>query len=338
MSDVRHRSGQRTCALGPFVRRGALCLGLAALLLSGCGLFDPEEESGSDPDDGTQSPTAADDAAEEADDDGESGGDDADDAEGAVDGSEASEDLTAGLAEGEAPELAEIEDHLWETMLEAESVTISGTSPLGDSQLDDYFAEVVEDVDEDTPAELSVAGTLDGSASESHIRIGEDLDLTVITVGGRTYLKGEDFAHITALSSSHENAEFVDQSVIDEVLAGRWIDLGSAEEMASLSPQSLLEQWRDTLFEDVEDITGEAEQQDGEEVWVYTSADGGTTYVVSADDEPHLVGVDDGDTSLTLTDWDETEPVEAPEDSLTMDEVTQALIDSAPLPRETAEP
>lgn len=320
------------------VRMGALGLGLAAVLLSGCGLFDPDEGTEDGSADGTRTAdtSASDDSGEEPEDDDE---DDDEDGAGTGDGEEGSgEDLTSDLAEGEAPELAEIEDHLWETMLAAESVTISGTSPLGDSQLDDYFSEVLDDVDEDTLAELSVAGQMDGGASESRIRIGEDLDLTVITVEDRTYLKGEDFAHITALSSSHENAAFVDQDVIDEVLAGRWIDLGAAEEMASLSPESLLEQWRDTLFEDVEEITGETDRRDDQEVWVYTSPDGAATYVVSAEDEPHLLSVEDRETSLSLTDWDETEPVDAPEDTLTMDEVTQALIDSAPLPSETAEP
>ncbi len=340
---------------------GALSVGVfsvVGLLLSGCGLLD---------EDGAENPETAEEAQESDSGESESGesqdegaedegaaGEDAEDEEGA----EPAESLTEDLAEGEAPEFVDLEDRLWESMLEAESVTIQGSSPLGASQLEEYFSAVAEDIDENTDentdedtgedsegeideetvAEISVAGAMDGSATESQIRIGDTLDLTIITAEERTYLKGEDFADITALSSPHENADFVDQELIDDLLADRWIDIGSAEEMASMSPQSLVEQWEDSLIEDPEGVTGEAEERDGSEVWVYTSADGESTYVVSAEETPRLLSIDDAQSSLMFAGWDETEGAEAPEETLTMDEVTQTLIDSMPVPSETAEP
>lgn len=212
-----------------------------------------------------------------------------------------------------APEYTEIESDIWDTMLAAESVTLS---------VELSAALMNPQASSDAVVEQEYTGSLDGTASTFHeLNDGVTTEMHMledaIYVPGELELESIARASGDAFSAEDFAAEF----------EGKWVDYSGQVDRSQASTAAFLEQMRSSMEDNgaASSLEGEAETREGEDVWVYTG--GGVEAVVRAGDEPVLLSYagESGDESVDLTfeDWDASEGPEEPaeEDVLSLDEV-----------------
>ncbi|GAA1453584.1 hypothetical protein ACFP47_08945 [Nesterenkonia lacusekhoensis] len=257
------------------------------------------------------------------------GGDDAED-----DGQDQTEAAGEEASEEEAPEEAEVPEFedLAEDMFDAmeaqDNVTMVGQGAIWDDEFEDLTDEDIEDVEQS----FTVKGAMDGETSHMEMEYGDQV-MSILVAEGEAFMSGQFVADIfQSEAADYGEEDLVDWDALSSDLEGTWVDMtaelgeGDAEEF---SVGFLLEEMREGYEEgtsDSDDIfgdmgnapEGEADERDGEDVWVYAEDD--TEVVVRADEEePLLLAVntvdeDGNDVEMTLEDWNESE-VEAPDTS-----------------------
>ncbi|GAA1825503.1 hypothetical protein [Nesterenkonia flava] len=218
--------------------------------------------------------------------------------------------------EGQAPSFGEIQQDMFSAMLEADSVTITGEVQAGDADLDEYFTGL----DEDAVGDLSISGALDGTASEMTFAAG-DSSFSERAVDGEEYVQGEGYAQL--LATELEDVAEVEEAFIAELIGEQWIQLDDAQGQV-FSAEDFITTWQQELDnEDIAEMTAETETRDGQEVWVYSSDDG--EFVVAAEGEPYLLELSDENSHYVFSQWNESQAPEAPEDVITLEEISQAI-------------
>lgn len=257
------------------------------------------------------------------------GGDDADDdsqdqTEAA--GEEASEEEAP--EEAEVPEFEDLAEDMFDAMEAQDNVTVVGSGAIWDDEFEDLTDEDIEDVEQ----RFTVRGAMDGETSHMEMEYGSET-MSILVAEGEAFMSGEFVADIfRSEAEEYGEEDLVDWDALNADLEGTWVDMtggmgaGDAEEF---SVGFLLEEMREGYEEgtsDSDDIfgdmgnapEGEADERDGEDVWVYAEDD--TEVVVRADEEePLLLAVtapdeDGNDAEMTFEDWNESE-VEAPDTS-----------------------
>ena len=321
-------------------------VGVGMLTLTGCvGLDDeaPAEEGQDDSDqnDGDEG------GLEQEQADQEGIGDDADaEGRGSDELEEGLGDEDDDLAAGEAPALEDIEDEIWDSSLDQESVTLhvvqeqpeedvgdrDGDGPLGQSpRADDEDDAEEDDPDEDDAAqtqyELVYTGDLTGEGSS----VEYDYDEFDGVAHQGQILSFEDSAFQSAdsfisdlLLSAPEDVELPEQDEIEGAIDRDWIDHTDFEIQMHHTAEQYLEELRDNtemlLLEDsLADLDAEVSEgtHDGEDVWIYESDD--VELIVLADEEEPVLLVMDVDvqgieSTIEFTEWNESEGPEEPEE------------------------
>lgn len=222
--------------------------------------------------------------------------------------------------EAEAPAFGDIREDMFSTMLAAESVTITGEVEAGEADLDELF----DGLDDDTTGSLSISGALDGTESEMSFAAGGS-SFTQRAVEGQEYFRGEDFAALLVSELDDEVADLVDQEFVEETISDSWV-LFEDSAGSVFSAEDFITTWQNELTgDDVDAMAARAEERDGEPVWVYTADGGESEFVVAAGDEPYLLEITDEDSQYQFTDWNASEPPEAPDDVITLDEIFEAI-------------
>lgn len=235
--------------------------------------------------------------------------------------------LTAcgGSGVEDPPALSDIDDLMWETVQEQESVTISadmsqlmGTLDDGSNMFGGMFGPDGDSV--------KIYGDLDGTSMA--VALGED-DLMRVFGQDAAYLSGDAIFSIFGGEGLTEQEVF---EGITEEFADTWIDFSNELDDEEFNIGTLLSELQDSWAEgddsDETPITrdeisdeGIHEVRDEQDVWVYEGAEDGQELVIEANhDAPIIVAISDGDNTMTFSDWNETESPERPEESQIIDE------------------
>lgn len=218
------------------------------------------------------------------------------------------------------PAFGEIREDVFASMLAADSVTITGEVEAGEAELDELFAGL----DDETAGELAISGALDGTDSEMSFSAGGS-SFTQRAVGGQEYFHGEDFAALLVSELDDEVAELVDQEFIEEVIADSWVMFDDAEG-AVFSAEEFIATWQSELTgDDVDAMTAQVEDREGQQVWVYAADGGESQYIVAAESDPYLLEIRDGESQYTFTEWDDSASPEVPDSVVTLDEIFDAI-------------
>lgn len=231
------------------------------------------------------------------------------------------------------PAFGEVRREAFETMLAADSVTISGDIEAGEADLDSLF----DRIDEDTSGQLEISGDADGTASQMSFSAGGS-SFTQRTVDGEEYFRGEDFAALLASELDDEVSEVVDQEFIADVVADQWVQFDDVEDPSVFSAEEFITTWQQE-FEagDVDEMQAESDTRDGQSVWVYSADSGESEFVVSAEGEPYVLAIRDGESHYDFTDWNASEAPETPENVITLDEIFTAIAEEQGWPTDDAE-
>lgn len=251
------------------------------------------------------------------------GGDPAPAAEEPGEGTEAGTGGGQAEAPTEAPSFGEIQDEMWEAMLAADSVTIEGEVEAAEADLDELF----EGIDEDAVGDIRISGSLDGDDAEMSYSAGEGNTFTQRTVEGAEYFRGEDFGTLLLAELDDEVADAVDQDFLNGVMEDQWVEFPAEDGGGAYSAQDIFAEWQSDLEgEDLDGLTGEVEERDGEHVFVYTvEEDDEREYVVAAQGEPYLLAWQDEDSRYVFSEWNEAGEPEEPENVITLDEIFEAI-------------
>lgn len=262
-----------------------------------------------------------------------SGGDSAPSTEEPAEGTEAE----AGAEEvpEEAPTFGEIQEEMWEAMLAADSVTIEGEVQAAEADLDELF----EGIDEDAVGDIRISGSLDGSDAEMSYSAGEGNAFTQRTVEGTEYFRGEDFGTLLLAELDDEVAEAVDEDFLNRVMEDQWVEFSAEGEAGAYSAEDIFAEWQSELAEeDLDGLTGEVAEREGQQVFVYTAEDDDSReYVVSAEGEPYLLAWEDEESSYSFSQWDAAEQPETPENIITLDEIFEAVAEEQGWPTDDLE-
>lgn len=279
-------------------------LGVALLTLTACG--------GGGDDAATETPEAEQAAAEEN--ESESG---------------ATQDEEAEVAEEDiqdAPTIGEIDESIWESSLNQDSVTISAEVPA--SSLGAATEDATPTEGENIQIELS--GNMDGDGYSYTINE---------TLGDYLIFSDQAFQTVDSVIEEYAQAQVEDQGPSPEELRreveteGEWVDITSLAAQLE-TPSLFIENFRTSMLssagiEDLSewDLEPELDTRDGEDVWVYSeeTADATIQFVVKADEaEPLLMEVhsetEGQETLVTFSDWNEVEEPERPEEDVVISE------------------
>ena len=231
------------------------------------------------------------------------------------------------------PAFGEVRDELFDAMLAAESVTITGEVEAGDADLDDLF----DGIDEETTGQLQISGAADGTESQMRFSAGGS-SFTQRAVEGEEYFRGEDFAALLVGELDDDVSELVEEEFIAEVVADRWVQFDDAEDPSVFSAQEFITTWQQELeSDDISEMVGETETREGQRVWVYTADAGEGEFVVTAEDEPYLLSIRDGGSHYQFSDWNSSEAPEVPAEVVTLDELFDAIAEEQGWPAENEE-
>lgn len=278
-------------------------LSIATLALGGCG-------------DGDEDPRVEEDPQENLDPDGaESQG-------------VAPDEIAENQDDQEAADLAEIEADVWESSLDQESVAITMTAGLERGhELFGYAPESFEG--EGEIFELSVTGELEGDAATE---LDYTSDFQVLTFGEDSFQSIEAFVFDYQAQVPPEVEPEVDAAELSAALSseGEWVDVSEAEPAVPRTPEALLEMLRAEVTETLGvdslaelELDSALDTWDGQNVWVYSNED--VELAVLADSgSPQLMGLtlpdEDEDLEVTITDWDEADTPEQPEEGTIIDD------------------
>lgn len=325
----------------------ALCrttgiFGVAVLALTACGADDDDAQD--DVNDSGQEDVDPDGAEDQGDTPGEIA-----DEEGEEPDSDEDEDEEAG----DAPDLADIEDSVWETSSSQDSVTITSDIPASMMGMEDVTQEeemedLGEEGDEDADAEAEemdepeeemlqvvVAGDMTGDGSVWQL---DDLvDYLLYDEGEAIYQTVESFIEEYREFQPDEAAGPDADQLREELESqGSWVDVTTTLSGQIETPQQYVENFRTEMLASAgmeslaeTGISGETDSRDGEDVWVYREEMGDEfiEFVIMADeDEPLLseISMDSEgvEISITFNDWNESEDTaeDEPEDDDVIDE------------------
>lgn len=301
--------------------------GAALLALTAC---EPVGETA--PDDEAQDAVDPDGAEDQGNQPGEIAGDDVDEEETEDTGGEQPAEDTRDV-----PELAEIEEDIWESSTSQSSVSITGelsAALLGWDAMDDSAeADQDEDSEEDDGdsedeaemLDIAVAGDLEGDGSV--YQIGDVFDYVIFD--DDVYQSVDSIVAEYELTQP-EDAETPESEEVRDAFEseGSWANWGEAGREYVETPEEFIRNFEEGFLEtsgmdslaDAE-LSAEVDTQDGENVWVYSHEEGEDFFelVVLADDsEPLLVGlnydIEGNQLSLDFQDWNETDEPDEPED------------------------
>ncbi|GFZ76311.1 hypothetical protein [Nesterenkonia alkaliphila] len=330
----------RTTAAKARLWRSTGIFGVAVLALTACG-DDPEQTTVGDenPDDTAQENVDPDGAEDQ----GDTPGEIADEDDEEPDPDEADDDAAAG----DAPELADIEEELWENSASQDSVTITADVPaelfgledLENAEEEDLTAEETEESDPEAeqpvgePIQITVGGDMAGDGSVWEL---EGLSEYLLYDNGETVYQSvasfiAEYRALQPDDAAGPDADELETALQDE---GTWIDMTLTRGGEIETPQQFVEDLRSEMLGTAGlnslgelGIQGEAENRDGQEVWVYLQQDGEefVEFVILADaDQPLLhsisMDVDEVQMEISFTDWNESEDLaeEEPEEDETI--------------------
>lgn len=223
-------------------------------------------------------------------------------------------------ADAAPPVFGEIREEVFAAMLAADSVTITGEVEAGEAELDELFAGL----DDETTGELAISGALDGTDSEMSFSAGGS-SFTQRAMEGQEYFRGEDFATLLVSELDEEVAELVDEEFVEEVIADSWVMFDDAEG-AVFSAEEFIATWQSELTgDDVDSMAAEAQDREGQQVWVYSADGGDSQYIVAAEGDPYLLEIRDEESQYTFTQWNDSASPEVPESVITLDEIFDAI-------------
>lgn len=251
-------------------------------------------------------------------------GDSASETHQPVEGAEGTEAETgAQEAPEEAPTFGEIQDEMWEAMQAADSVTIEGEVQAEEADLDELF----DGIDEDAVGDIRISGSVDGDDAEMSYSAGEGNTFTQRTVEGTEYFRGEDFGTLLLAELDEEVADAVDEDFLNSVMEDQWVEFPAEDGGGAYSAEDIFAEWQSDLEgEGLDGLTGEVEERDGQQVFVYTAEDDDSReYVVAAQGDPYLVAWQDEQSRYSFSEWDEAEEPEVPENIITIDEIFEAV-------------
>lgn len=276
-------------------------LSIAALALAGCADEDPREDE--NPQENI-------------------------DPDGAEDQGVYSDEIAESEDDEEVPDLAEIEEDVWDSSMDQESVSITMVAGLERGQeLFGYAPEFFEGDGESF--ELSVTGELDGDAATE---LDYSPDFQVLTFGDDAYQSVEAFVFDYDAQVPPEVEPEVDAEELSAALSseGEWVDVSDAEPAVPRTPTALLELLRAEVTETLDvdslaelELDSSLDTRDGQNVWVYSNEDAELA-VLADEGSPQLMGLilpgEDEDLEVTVTDWDEAGTPEEPEDETVIDD------------------
>lgn len=235
----------------------------------------------------------------------------------------------------EAPTFGEIQDEMWESVLAAESVTIEGEVEASEADLDELF----EGIDEDAVGDIRITGALDGSDSEMSYSAGEGNTFTQRTVDGTEYFRGEDFGALLLDELDEDVAELIDEDFLDGVMEDQWVEFSTDGSGNGYSAEDIFTDWQaDLAEEDLDGLTGEVEERDGDYVYVYTAEDDDDReYVVAAQGDPYLLEWQDEESRYVFSEWNEAVQPDEPENVITLDEIFEAIAEEQGWPTDELE-
>lgn len=227
-------------------------------------------------------------------------GDDETDGSAAGEGDETADETDGGVAAGEAPDLAIV----WPTVVE-------NTRSL------DALTADISVVQNGQTMEASLTGQMDDSNFQVEISMDGD-SATVVADDGAYFVNGE--------AGFWEMVGAPDPSV----LADQWVE--APEEAGLASEFSLSQLWSDFLREIptetswAQGVVGELSEFDGVEAYHYLVEQEGVEIWITADGEDNLIRatIDEGTEEpfeIKVSDWDDVEPVEAPTDARSFEEL-----------------
>ncbi|WP_218221811.1 hypothetical protein [Nesterenkonia sp. Act20] len=306
---------------GPTLRArlfaGTSALGLAALVLAGCGQAEDEAPAQTvDP----SEPVSQEDPAEAP---------------------------TGNATDGEAPALEDIEEDIWDASMAQTSVSASVSGPLEQGQqLFGYSPETFEgDEDagtsedagtgEDELFELSVVGQIEG---DSATELNYAPDYRVLQVGDTTYQTVAGFifdyeAQIPAEVEPEVGGAELESALLAE---GEWVDVSIGELEVPRTPGELLETLRNHLDETLDGnsladsgLEPAVETEGEQDLWVYSNDQIELTVLANAE-SPLLMGLTvQGEAPLEVDfdQWNEAEiPVPPEEGTVITDQLLQEIL------------
>lgn len=209
----------------------------------------------------------------------------------------------------EAPAYAEIEADLWDTMLQADSVTITGEMPR---------TFLNPDGDGESRVAYEFTGAVDGADSGFRRSSGGTVTSDARLVGEAYYEPAE--VPLRNMSRILGDAELSDAAL--EEAEGRWVEWADFYGVEDRTTEVFLEDLRTALEgrDPLVTFDGETRTRDGEDVWVYS--DGVFEAVVRPGEDPVLLScvgdARDGAFELTFRDWNSSEEPGAPPEQKTM--------------------
>lgn len=258
----------------------------------------------------------------------------------------ANEEAAPGVED--VPALSDVEDLMWNSMEEAGSVTM--IADMQDiAEFDEQGAEAFQQMLGSEGSEFKIYGELDGSASAVSVN---DSDVIATFGGEEAYVSADVMFGLLGtqdMGLSAGEQEIVEQ--MSDEFSGKWLDF--SEEIQSTEDDqfdvgSMFAELRDGWADEEdssessdssdspverEEISDEGthEVRDDADVWVYGGEDEGQELVLTADHEaPKIVEVSDGEMTMALTDWGETQTPEQPDESdlMTEQDIQQAIVES----------
>lgn len=311
----------------PRLLAGASALGLATLLLAGCG--GAEDESPAQ----TVDPSAP------------------------VSQEDPSAAPTGNATDAEAPVLEDLEDAIWDASMAQTSVNATVSGPLEQGQqLFGYNPETFAGDDaagagegggagEDAEAgvesgsdalfELSVVGQMQG---DSATELNYAPDYRVLQVGETTYQTVGGFifdyeAQIPAEVEPEVGGAELESALLAE---GEWVDVSMGELAVPRTPEELMETLRDHVEETLDGdsladsgLEPAVETEGEQDVWVYSNEQIELTVLANAE-SPLLMGLTlQGEAPLEVSfdQWNEAELPTAPEESTVItDQLLQEIL------------
>lgn len=248
-----------------------------------------------------------------------------------------------------APALEEIHEDIFASMQDAENVTMVTEGNAVDADLDD-FAEEFGDDEDDVDLEhisVTVSGAVDGSATEAQFDVAGQ-NMTLLQNDEGFFMDGQATAFFLEQGAPEEFRDAIDMEGVYEDLADSWVDMSGGinesdwdfaiDEILSNMEEEFQDADDDSIFpwSDDEFPEGEAEERDGEDVWVYAGEEEGEMVLAADEDDPRILAVDgeneDGEpVMVTFRDWDEAEYEEGLPDGevITEADFEEILLDNA---------
>lgn len=229
----------------------------------------------------------------------------------------------------EVPQLADIEQEVWESSTNQESVTITGEAsasllglPTPETEGDEQGQGSTEG-DQAQVVDISAVGNLEGSGAT--YQVGEIFEYVVFD--------DDVYQSVDSIVAEYEfsQPEGTDAPEPDEIRAafeaeGTWANWGEAGRDYLETPGEFISNFHEGFlstsgmdsFAEL-GLTGEADSQDGEDVWVYQRNQGEDfieMVVLSDQDEPLLrtlnYSLQGQQFSADFSDWNETDPPPRP--------------------------